>query len=168
MSTHGHPAGRAASGHPLAELTARLRRGERKVTGPRQAILDLLRRSQHPLTRKQVFARLRAGDCDLATVYRSMQVLEEMGIVKRYDFGDGVGRFELVAEGEDGHHHHLICTRCSQVVELDGCFLADLEGRIAERNGFRDISHRLEFFGICPTCQTTVAPAARPPASAGD
>ena len=94
------------------------------------------------------------GDyCDLATVYRSLHLLEGMGIVKRFDFGDRLARFELLSDGDDGHHHHLVCTRCSEVVEIDECSMRELETRIASRNGFKAVTHKLEFFGICPECQ---------------
>ena len=97
---------------------------------------------------------MRNGDCDLATVYRSMHMLEEMGMVKRFDFGDGVARFELLSEGDDGHHHHLVCLRCAHIVEVADCFPPELEEKIAARNGFKAITHKLEFFGICPRCQS--------------
>jgi Fur family ferric uptake transcriptional regulator len=102
---------------------------------------------------KEIFAELPKGDCDLATVYRSIHLLEEMGMVKRFDFGDGAARFELLAEGEDGHHHHLVCTRCSGVIEIEECFMKELEDKIASGNGFKAVTHKLEFFGICPECQ---------------
>src|SRR5581483_12470336 len=96
----------------LPELTERLRQKSRKITGPRQAILEILRRHPHPMSNKEIFAALPKGDCDLVTVYRSLHLLENMGMVKRFDLGDGVARFELLGEGDDGHHHHLVCTRC--------------------------------------------------------
>ena len=137
----------------LSTLTDRLRRQARKITGPRKAILDLLRKSPHPLTNKEVLAALPSGHCDLATVYRAMHLLEDIGMVKQFDFGDGIARFELVAEGTDSHHHHLVCTRCAQVIELEECFKDELDERIAAKNGFKDVTHKLEFFGICPSCQ---------------
>jgi Fur family ferric uptake transcriptional regulator len=137
----------------LSSLTGRLRRESRKITGPRAAILEILRRHPHPLTNREIFAELPHGECDLATIYRAMQLLEKIGMVKRFDFGDGAARFELVAEGDDGHHHHLICTQCAQVVEIEECFPAEIERRIATQNGFRAVTHRLEFFGVCPDCQ---------------
>jgi Fur family ferric uptake transcriptional regulator len=146
----------------LGSLTDKLRRGARKVTGPRQAILDVLRREAHPVTNKEIHAALPAGLCDLATVYRSLHLLEELGLVKRYDFGDGAARFEMVHEGETGHHHHLICTACARVVELDDCLAEAWEQRIGRETGFRTVTHRLEFFGVCPDCQR--APAAAPAA----
>ena len=151
MSTdpHTHPSRRP----DLPDLGEKLRQRSRKLTAPRQAILQILSRHAHPMSNKEIFAELSSGDCDLATVYRSMHLLENMGVVKRFDLGDGVARYELLAEGDDGHHHHLICTRCAAVVEIDDCFTRELEERIAVRNGFKAITHKLEFFGICPRCQ---------------
>ena len=149
MNKHRH-----SSGHlELTQLAQRLRNKSRKVTAPRQAILNLLRKQAHPLSNKQIHAALPIRDCDLATVYRSMRLLEEMGMVKRFDLGDGVARYELLKEGDDGHHHHLVCTRCAEVVEIAECSMRALEERIALQNGFKAVTHRLEFFGICHACQ---------------
>jgi Fur family ferric uptake transcriptional regulator len=137
----------------LSELAARLRGKSHRFTGPRAAILRVLREHAHPLSNKEILAGLHDVRCDLATIYRSMHLLEKMGIVKRFDFGDGIARFELISEGDDGHHHHLVCTRCSNVVEIDECLLTDVEDRIARRNGFKAVTHKLEFFGVCPRCQ---------------
>jgi Fur family ferric uptake transcriptional regulator len=147
--SHVHDSGHAA----LPELAERLRRKSRKVTGPRQALLEILRKQPHPLSIKELYAALPAGHCDLATVYRSMHLLESMGMVKRFDLGGGVARFELLADGDDGHHHHLVCTRCAAVVELHDCFMREMEEEIAARNHFKSVTHRLEFFGLCPSCQ---------------
>jgi len=146
---HRHPHKQQA----MSALTSRLRGQARKITGPRQAILEILRVHPHPLTSREIFASLPKSLCDLATIYRAMHLLEEMGMVKRFDFGDGAARFELVREGDNGHHHHLVCTKCSEVVEIDECFPAEIEKRIAARNKFKAVSHKLEFFGICPECQ---------------
>jgi Fur family ferric uptake transcriptional regulator len=137
----------------MLSLAARLQRQCRKLTGPRKAVLEVLRAAAHPLSIREVLAKLASGGCDLATIYRSMHLLEEVGIVKRFDLGDGVARFELLAEGDDGHHHHLVCTRCADIIEIDECATAELEKRIAARSGFKSVTHKLEFFGICPSCQ---------------
>jgi Fur family ferric uptake transcriptional regulator len=145
---------RSASGHPdLAQLADRLRKQSRKVTGPRQAILKILRRQAHPMSNKEIHAAMPVRDCDLATVYRSTRLLEEMSMVKRFDLGDGVARYELLKDGDDGHHHHLVCTRCAEVIEIEECSMHELEERIAVENGFKAVTHRLEFFGICHGCQ---------------
>ena len=140
----------AAKKQELASLTGRLRRESRKITGPRAAILEILRHHPHPLTNKEIFAGMAKGECNLATIYRVMQMLEKLGMVKRFDFGDGTARFELIGEGDDGHHHHLIC---AGVVEIDECVPDEIQRRIAKANGFAGVTHRLEFFGVCPGCQ---------------
>ena len=144
MPAHSHPR------QNLAELTAVLRQRDRRITGPRQLILDLIRKEEHPMTAKEIHSQL---DCDLSTIYRSLRLLEGIPLVKRFDFGDGTARFELLGKDDDGHHHHLVCRECSTVVEIGECFSDEFEKRLARRHRFASVSHRLEFFGVCPECQ---------------
>jgi len=148
-----HPHTHLHQRQELSALTGRLRQKARKITGPRAAILEILRQHLHPLTNREIFTAMPGSECNLATIYRAMHLLEEMGMVKRFDFGDGAARFELVGEGDDGHHHHLVCTRCAEVVEIGECFPREIETRIAAANGFKSVTHKLEFFGLCPECQ---------------
>lgn len=162
-SQHAHP--HRLVQQPLNELTDRLRAGSRKVTGQRQAILDVLRRHASPLTNREIHEAIGKSDCDLATIYRNMHTLEDMGLVKRFDFGDGSARFELVTDESGHHHHHLVCNGCSTIVEIEDCFPPEYEAELARRHGFAAITHRLEFFGTCPKCQragpaSTIASAA--------
>src|SRR5438093_2273622 len=98
-----HSRAQALRRAPVADLADRLRRHSCKVTEPRRTILEILRRRRHPLTNKEIFAAMPKGTCDLATVYRSMHLLEEMGMARRFDFGDGAARFELVTGAGDAH-----------------------------------------------------------------
>ena len=148
MKTHSHK-----KAHEADALASRLRAQSRKITGPRRAILQLLATEKHPVSIRDLHRLLSRSSCDLATVYRSLKMLERFGMVKRFDFGDGIARYELNRHDDGGHHHHLICTGCSKVVELDECFPSELEQKIASGNGFTRISHKLEFFGVCPKCQ---------------
>src|SRR6476659_2432799 len=134
----GHRSNHSARSNeqPLAELTEKLRHAARKITGPRQAILEVLRKQPHPLSNKEIHQALGKADCDLATIYRTMHTLEKMGLVMRFDFGDGVARFELNCGDARDHHHHLICTECSRVVELEDCFPPALEQSIAQKHRF--------------------------------
>lgn len=145
---HPHSAGKRAE-----PVTERLRAESRKITGPRRAIIATLEGQAHPLTIREIHGCVGKSGCDLATIYRSIHLLEKMGMVQRFDFGDGIARFELVRHADDEHHHHLICTDCSKVVEIEECFPQELERRIANGNGFAQITHKLEFFGVCPECQ---------------
>ena len=145
----------------LTELTDKLRASDRRITAPREAILNVLRQHASPLTNKEIHRLLR-DDCDLATVYRNLHTLAEMGVVKRVDFGDGAARWELMADATDHHHHHLVCTRCSAIVEIDDCFPRSFEKALATRHHFIEITHRLEFFGVCPKCQAQPTESAPP------
>ncbi len=133
---------------------AKLRQQECKLTGPRRAILELLEQEARPLSNKEIFRALPPGQCDLATVYRSVQMLERLGMVKRFQLGDGAARYALIVEGNDNHRHHLVCTRCTRIEEIGECIVRELEQRVAARSKFKAVTHRLEFFGICPACQS--------------
>jgi Fur family ferric uptake transcriptional regulator len=124
-----------------------------KATGPRRAVVEVMALEHHPVSARDIFDRLKPGSCDLATVYRSLAALERTGLAHRYDLGDGVARYELLHGTRKHHHHHLVCTRCSEVVEIEHCAIQEMERMVAERNGFESVSHRLEFFGVCPSCQ---------------
>lgn len=148
------PPAHASGAPPLSELASCLRSRSRKMTGPREAIFKILRHHPHPLTNREIFFALPKGTTDLATIYRVMHLLESLKLVKRCDFGDGKARFELVGAGREAHHHHLVCTECAEIVEVPECFPSSLEKKIASQNGFKAITHKLEFFGVCPACQS--------------
>jgi len=79
--------------------------------------------------------------------------VEKTRLVRRCDFSDGIARYEL-ATG-DNHHHHLVCTGCKRVEDLDlaDCPTQKLE-RSARARGYAEVEHTLEIFGLCPRCQT--------------
>jgi len=125
-----------------------------KITKPRLAILDVLIREHGPFTAEELFARLsqpRGGSpCNVVTIYRCLAKFESLGLINRCDFGDGSIRYELRAR--DHHHHHIICRSCKKVESLPKCPVEDRSIQIPKM-GFKDVSHRLEFFGVCPDCQ---------------
>lgn len=144
-----------AGSYQDGDVHARLRRDACKVTGPRQAILKVLMGQSRPMTNKEIFQALPKGGGDLATVYRSVQMLERLGLVKRFQFDNGAARYSFMGEGEGRHHHlhHLVCTRCTQIVEIGECLVTELQAQVAARSKFAAVTHRLEFFGVCPSCQ---------------
>lgn len=141
-------------GAGLERLVDGLRRRDRRLTAPRRAILETMQRHPHPMTNRQIRAALRDCPCDLATIYRSMQLLEEMKLVEKLEFGDGIARYQIAEGHSREHHHHLICTRCELVVEIAECLPPGLESTLAERHGFAEVTHRLEFFGVCADCRS--------------
>jgi Fur family transcriptional regulator, ferric uptake regulator len=148
-----HPEAKSRAEAPARSVAEQLREKSRKLTGPRRAIIAALEMQAHPLTMREIHTLAGPAECDLATIYRSMHLLEKMELVKRFDFGDSVARYELIRHDDHEHHHHLICTDCSKVVEIEECFPEELEQKIAMGNGFTRITHKLEFFGVCPACQ---------------
>lgn len=91
----------------------------------------------------------RASEIDanisIATVYRTMRLFEESGVVERHDFQDGRARYE---EASDDHHDHLIDLRSGEVIEFVNDEIEKLQKRIAEEHGYRLVDHRLELYGV--------------------
>lgn len=81
----------------------------------------------------------------IATVYRTMRLFEEAGVVERHDFQDGRSRYE---EASDDHHDHLIDIKTGRVVEFVSPEIEELQRKIAEKHGFRLVAHRLELYGV--------------------
>ncbi len=91
----------------------------------------------------------RAAEIDanisIATVYRTMRLFEESGVVERHDFQDGRARYE---EASDDHHDHLIDLRSGEVIEFVNEEIEKLQKRIAEEHGYKLVDHRLELYGV--------------------
>lgn len=134
-----------------------------KRTRAREAVIRFLSHRHGPFTVEEIFqdaARsLSASNsevsgeipCDLATIYRILGKFQDAGLVARTEFGDGVARFEI-AQPNDRHHHHVVCLECGRAEPIRGCDLKGQEESL-RRQGFAKLSHRLEFFAICPACQ---------------
>lgn len=89
----------------------------------------------------------------IATVYRTMLLFEEVGILDKISFDDGVTRYELKHEsGEEHRHHHLICVDCGKVTEVKLDLLDNLEKEIEEEENFKIVDHSLKFYGHCKDC----------------
>lgn len=91
----------------------------------------------------------RAAEIDanisIATVYRTMRLFEESGVVERHEFQDGRARYE---EATDDHHDHLIDLRSGEVIEFVNEEIEQLQKRIAEEHGYKLVDHRLELYGV--------------------
>ncbi len=139
----------------ISKLKDNLKSQGYKLTPQRRAILDIIVASEgNHLTAEEIYDLVKV-DCPeigLATVYRTIMLLEEMGVVSRLDLGDNISRYELVHEEENHQHHHLICTKCSKVIEVEGDLLESLEQNIEEKYKFLIQNHSVKFFGICNEC----------------
>ena len=118
-----------------------------KMTGKRRTIARVLSDSEDHPDVEEVHRRSTAIDAkiSIATVYRTVRLFEEAGILERHDFGDGRARYE---ESPDEHHDHLIDVRSGRVVEFQNEEIEALQRRIAEGLGYRLVGHRLELFAV--------------------
>jgi Fur family ferric uptake transcriptional regulator len=147
-ATHSHH-------HAKSDPEGLLRQAGLKITRPRVAILKVLTGEHGPFTTDDVAGVLKRSAhedsaVDLVTIYRCLAKFESAGLVNRCDFGDGAVRFEIRHAGH--HHHHIICKHCRRVEVLEACPVEDRSIRMPKTK-YVDVSHRLEFFGICPDCQ---------------
>jgi len=141
----------------MEDLKQRLQERQHKLTTQRQTVLEVF--LSHPgehLSAEDVYGILRGKPLDigLATVYRSLELLAELGILQKMEFGDGCSRYELGSALPEAHqHHHLICLKCGRVIEFSDDLLDELEKDVAQKSGFQIVDHQVKFFGYCKECQ---------------
>lgn len=127
-----------------------------KLTPQRRAVLDIIisNEGMH-LTTEEIYGLVKKNcpEIGLATVYRTLQLLEEMNLIFKLNLDDGKSRYELVHEEEDHHHHHLICNKCGRLIEVEVDLLETLEKEIEQKYGFKISNHILKFFGTCSKCE---------------
>lgn len=134
--------------HSLAEK-------DYKLTPQRRIILQaFMNNAERHLSAEDIYSIVKAENPDigLATVYRTLELLAEIGVLQKLNFGDGRSRYEF-AEDEEHHHHHLICLCCGEVMEFTDDLLESLETTIAGKTDFKIIDHQLKFYGYCKKCQ---------------
>ncbi|EHQ90093.1 Fur family transcriptional regulator [Desulfosporosinus youngiae] len=132
-----------------------LRNRSYKLTPQRQTILQtFLENVDSHLSAEEVYMLVKHQNPEigLATVYRTLDILAEIGILLKNDFGDGRSRYEFSRQDEHHHHHHLICLGCGSVSEFDDDLLESLEAVIIKRNHFKILDHDLKFYGYCEKC----------------
>lgn len=137
----------------LQDLDAYMSRQGLRSTEQRRVIVDTFVNAQSHLTIEDLLALVKQRDSRIgyATVYRTLKMLAESGLVHELHFGDGFARYELAAGS--AHHDHLICTHCGTIVEFEEPAIEDLQDRIAARYDFTIAAHRHELYGICRKCR---------------
>jgi Fur family ferric uptake transcriptional regulator len=128
-----------------------------KLTPQREATLRvLLENEEDHLSAEEVFMLVKdkAPEIGLATVYRTLELLSELHVLEKMNFGDGVARYDLRNDSNRHHHHHLICVQCGAVDEIMEDWLGALEEKLLQEYNFQVLDHRLDFQGICYRCKT--------------
>jgi len=118
-----------------------------RITEQRRVIARVLSEAEDHPDVEALHERSAAIDpgISIATVYRTVRLFEDAGILERHDFGDGRARYEAAAES---HHDHLIDVETGRVIEFVDAELEALQKKIAERLGFRLVDHRMELYGV--------------------
>lgn len=130
-----------------------------KLTPQREATVKvLLENEEDHLSAEDVYllVKEKAPEIGLATVYRTLELLSELKVIHKINFGDGVARYEFRAENQKHHHHHLICVQCGTVDEIEDDLLESVEKLVEQDFRFKITDHRLTFHGICHRCQGIV------------
>ncbi|SFL69329.1 ferric iron uptake transcriptional regulator [Salibacterium qingdaonense] len=126
-----------------------------KLTPQREATVRvLLENEKDHLSAEDVYllVKEKAPEIGLATVYRTLELLNELEVVDKINFGDGVSRYDLRKEGADHFHHHLVCIECGSVDEIQEDLLGDVEKVVESNWNFKIKDHRLTFHGVCHRC----------------
>jgi Fur family transcriptional regulator, ferric uptake regulator len=123
-----------------------------RPTRQRVRVLDELMGERDDVTAQELHERLRSSGekLGLATVYRTLGLLAEAGVIDALSHRPGELCYRLCGPG---HHHHLVCSSCHRVVELADCELDPWLERISQAHGFVTTGHRLEVSGLCPACR---------------
>ena len=124
-----------------------------KATSARLTVMKFLETSSQPVDVNSILDYLTKANINIdpATIFRMMNVFVNKGILKKIDFGEGKTRYELANKGD---HHHLICTSCGRVENIEDSYMSGFEEEINKKKKFLVKSHSLEFFGICLSCQS--------------
>ena len=136
----------------LDEILSKLRQRDFRITPQRIAILKVFLQSHDHPSVEQVYEEVRENfpTTSLATVYKTVNLLKEIGEILEIGFAGGGNRYD---GNKPYPHPHLICTRCKRIIDPEISLLDQITAEVANATGYRIESHQIELFGVCPTCQ---------------
>ena len=135
------------------QIASKLTKYGHRATTSRLEVAEALLRYHGHMTADDLYAKMQENGSDVGrmTVFRTLDLLAEIGVVRPTYGGSGAAHFVLL---EDGHHHHMVCMQCDQTIEFAECSLADsLSSDLASKFNFKIEGHLLEIYGICADCQ---------------
>lgn len=135
------------------EFKSVLQENSQRITLPRLGVLKILKSNHNPLTMSEIHDLINKENLkkkiDLATIYRTINLFVDLKIVSEVNFRDEFKRYELVFDRH--HHHHIVCKKCKKIENVEQCLTNEIEKMLVKK-GYKDISHSLEFFGVCKEC----------------
>lgn len=129
-----------------------------KTTTQRSLVYDILteNKDQH-LSTEEVYDLIKNKNpkMGIATIYRTLQLFEEIGLVYKHNFDDGCSRYEILSpnSNEVHQHHHLLCKKCGKIIEVKEDLMNSLEEIIEKQYNFEILNHVVKFTGICNQCR---------------
>jgi Fur family transcriptional regulator, ferric uptake regulator len=132
-----------------------------RFTMPRQAIIATLEKTSEHLSAEEIYLKVHKQypNIGLTTVYRTLELLEEMSLVFKFDFGDKRARYELNhSDSKKEHHHHLVCTKCNRIIDYTDFIdeevelLTKTEKALSKKFNFKISNHLIQFYGLCEKC----------------
>jgi Fur family ferric uptake transcriptional regulator len=132
-------------GNKLSDLGYRL-------TPQRLMVLKAVEDATSHISAEEIYAQVRAyyPQMNISTVYRTLELVKELGLVTETDMGDGRVRYHCMGKG---HHHHLVCEKCGRIIDMEEAILDPLWSEIEHRYNFKVDMKHLVFFGLCAGCQ---------------
>ncbi len=124
-----------------------------RVTHPRRVVMSILEQASIPLSPQHIHQRSQAAqeEIGLVSVYRTLELLTNLALVRRVHGQDGCHGYVLASPG---HHHHIICRNCEKAIEFEGKEdLSSLIKRLQDQTGFKIEEHLLQLYGLCPACR---------------
>jgi Fur family ferric uptake transcriptional regulator len=133
-------------------ITEQLNHAGYRITQPRRAVIRALLEDTGYSSPAMVHkgAKRYCPTVGLVTVYRTLDLLSELGFVRRIHSEDGCHGYAIA---NHGHHHHLICRKCGAAIEFEGCDLSPFLARVSQETGYVIEDHLLELVGVCIMCQ---------------
>lgn len=133
-------------------LKEALRENGHRLTRARRAIVEALVHSGGHVSADELsdLAREDAPRVGRMTVYRTLDLLQQLGLIRPVYQGTGAAHYVLM---DEGHHHHLLCSNCGRILEFDECVVKEMGQAISDRFDFEIQGHLLEFYGLCPRCR---------------
>ncbi len=133
-----------------------------RMTKPREAILDVMGDTAEHLSAEDIYLAVHKfyPNIGLTTVYRNLELLVDMGMVVKFEFGQGKAKYELADQySTKGHHHHLVCKECSKIIDYSDfmkdevAFLKNVEKGLSKKYDFEIADHLIQFYGYCQKCR---------------
>ena len=144
----------------LNELENILKKSEFRMTFPRKIVMELLSKTKDHLLAKDIYLKInnKYPDIGLTTIYRTLDLLVKMGMINKFEFGEGQSRYELAWDFKE-HHHHLICSMCGRIIDYNDFiedeikFFDEIQEFLSEKYKFSIHNHEIFFYGKCNSCR---------------